>query len=82
LQPVDPGWVQLALGVPLMSSERAEAELGWRPERDALTALRELFAGMADGGHTASPPMSRRNDLAGRPGGLMVGRPAGHSNPY
>ncbi|SCL37952.1 Nucleoside-diphosphate-sugar epimerase [Micromonospora pallida] len=82
LQPVDPGWVRLALDVPLMSSERAEAELGWRPARDAVTALRELFAGMAAGGHTDSPPMSRRNDLAGRPGGLLVGRPAGQGNPY
>ncbi|BCL15134.1 NAD-dependent epimerase/dehydratase family protein [Micromonospora sagamiensis] len=82
LQPVDPGWVQLALGVPLMSSHRAETELGWRPERDALTALRELFAGMAGGGHTPSPPMSARHDLAGRPGGLLLGRPAGHGNPY
>ncbi|SCL16593.1 NAD-dependent epimerase/dehydratase family protein [Micromonospora inyonensis] len=82
LQPVDPGWVQLALGVPLMSSQRAETELGWRPERDALTALRELFAGMADGGHTPSPPMTARHDLAGRPGGLLLGRPAGHGNPY
>ncbi|GLY22453.1 NAD-dependent epimerase/dehydratase family protein [Micromonospora sp. NBRC 101691] len=82
LQPVDPGWVQLALDTPLMSSDRAETELGWRPETDALTALRELFAGMADGGHTPSPPMSARNDLAGRPGALLLGRPAGQGNPY
>ncbi|WDZ86249.1 NAD-dependent epimerase/dehydratase family protein [Micromonospora cathayae] len=82
LQPVDPGWVQLALAAPLMSSERAETELGWRPGTDAASALRELVAGMADGGHTASPPMSGRDDLAGRPGGLVRGRPAGEGNPY
>lgn len=82
LQPVDPGWVQLALGVPLMSSDRAEAELGWRPATDALAALKELFAGMADGGHSASAPMSGRDDLPGRLGGLIRGRPAGQGNPY
>ncbi|WBB78046.1 NAD-dependent epimerase/dehydratase family protein [Micromonospora sp. WMMD882] len=82
LQPVDPGWVQLALDAPLMSSERAGTELGWRPRTDALAALRELFAGMAGGDHTDSPPMSGREDLAGRPGGLVRGRPAGEGNPY
>ncbi|MFC4016635.1 NAD-dependent epimerase/dehydratase family protein [Micromonospora sp. GCM10011542] len=83
LQPVDPGWVQLALNAPLMSSERAETELGWRPKIDALTALKELFAGMADGGgHTGSPPMSGAPDLPGRLAGLLRARPAGHGNPY
>ncbi|MGC4804943.1 NAD-dependent epimerase/dehydratase family protein [Micromonospora sp. DT233] len=82
LQPIDAGWVELALEVPLMSSERAEAELGWRPRVDALTALRDLFAGMAHGGHTGSPPMSADRDLPGRPAGLLKSRPAGHGNPY
>jgi nucleoside-diphosphate-sugar epimerase len=82
LQPVDPGWVRLALAAPLMSSDRAETELGWRPRTDALAALRELLAGMADGGHTPSPPMSARDDLPGRPVGLVRGRPAGQGNPY
>ena len=29
LQPAEPGWVDMALGVPLMSTERAQRELGW-----------------------------------------------------
>ncbi|MGQ5263202.1 NAD-dependent epimerase/dehydratase family protein [Micromonospora sp. ZYX-F-536] len=82
LQPVDPGWVALALNAPLMSSERAEAELGWQPKITALTALKELFAGMADGGHTGSPPMSGASDLPGRPAGLLRARMAGQGNPY
>lgn len=82
LQPIDAGWVELGLNAPLMSSERAETELGWRPSVDALTALRELLAGMAGGAHTGSPPMSGADDLAGRPGGLVKGRPGGHGNPY
>jgi UDP-glucose 4-epimerase len=82
LQPVDAGWVELALNAPLMSSERAETELGWRPSVDALTALKELFAGMAVGAHADSPPMSGADDLPGRPAGLLKGRTPGHGNPY
>jgi nucleoside-diphosphate-sugar epimerase len=82
LQPIDAGWVELALNAPLMSSERAEAELGWRPRVDALTALRELFDGMAHGGHTHGPPLSAAPGLPGRPRGLLNARPAGHGNPY
>ncbi|MDO3704079.1 NAD-dependent epimerase/dehydratase family protein, partial [Micromonospora sp. C28SCA-DRY-2] len=63
LQPIDAGWVELALNAPLMSSERAERELGWEPRTDALAALKELFAGMADRAHTPSPPMSAARHL-------------------
>ncbi|MFV2104070.1 NAD-dependent epimerase/dehydratase family protein [Micromonospora sp. LOL_024] len=70
LQPVDAGWVELALNAPLMSSERATTELGWQPRVDSVTALRELFAGVAERAHTPSPPMS-----------ATPGLPAGVSNP-
>jgi nucleoside-diphosphate-sugar epimerase len=74
LQPIDAGWVQLALNAPLMSSERAETELGWQPRVNALAALKELFAGMAQGADTRTPPMA---------GGLRVTTPfPGHGNPY
>ncbi|MEW2426889.1 NAD-dependent epimerase/dehydratase family protein [Micromonospora sp. NPDC047644] len=82
LQPVDAGWVELGLNAPLMSSERAETELGWQPKISALTALKELFAGMADGDHTSSPPMSGARDLPGRPAALLHARPPGEGNPY
>ncbi|SCE83853.1 NAD-dependent epimerase/dehydratase family protein [Micromonospora mirobrigensis] len=82
LQPVDAGWVELGLNAPLMSSERAETELGWHPRVDALTALKELFAGMATRAHTDSPPMSGDPDLPGRPAGLLKARLPGHPNPY
>ncbi|MGC1213885.1 MAG: NAD-dependent epimerase/dehydratase family protein [Micromonospora sp.] len=82
LQPVDVGWVDLALNVPLMSSDRAETELGWTPRVDALTALKELFAGMAHTAETGAPPLSAAPDLPGRPAGLLKGRTAGHGNPY
>lgn len=49
LQPTDPGWVDLALGVPLLDTTRARAELGWTPERDAGSALLEALEGIASG---------------------------------
>ncbi|SCL16832.1 Nucleoside-diphosphate-sugar epimerase [Micromonospora rhizosphaerae] len=82
LQPVDAGWVELALNAPLMSSDRAETELGWTPRIDALTALKELFAGMAHRVGTDAPPMSADADLPGRPAALRKARTPGHGNPY
>lgn len=37
LQPAEPGWVDMALGVPLMSTERARRELGGRRTIQRLT---------------------------------------------
>src|SRR4051794_18052629 len=48
LQPIDAGWVELALRAPLMDCARAAAELGWQPRTDAVAALRELLSGIAD----------------------------------
>src|SRR5206468_3363059 len=31
LQPTPPGWVDMALAIPLMDTTRARTELGWRP---------------------------------------------------
>jgi UDP-glucose 4-epimerase len=57
LQPSPPGWIDLALGVPMMDSGRARAELGWEPRSSSLQALGELLRGMrhAEGG--ATPPL-------------------------
>ncbi|MDI6103235.1 NAD-dependent epimerase/dehydratase family protein [Actinoplanes sp. NEAU-A12] len=82
LQPVDRGWVRLALKAPLMSCDRAAADLGWRPETDAVNALRELLAGIAGHAHTESPPMADDARLPGRWGGLLRGRLPGTGNPY
>ncbi|GAA2750091.1 NAD-dependent epimerase/dehydratase family protein [Amnibacterium kyonggiense] len=40
----DPGWLDLATGVPLMSTARIRAELGWRPRIAADDAVRETIA--------------------------------------
>ena len=54
LQPSPAGWVDMALGVPIMSTHRARTELGWTPKHSAGDALLELLAGIRDdaGGDT------------------------------
>jgi UDP-glucose 4-epimerase len=57
LQPTPPGWLDMALNVPLMSSERAREELGWEPRHNAVDALEELLAGMRGGHGAETPPL-------------------------
>jgi UDP-glucose 4-epimerase len=63
LQPSPVGWVDMALGVPLMSTARARDELGWTPRRSAGDALLELLAGMRDRSGADTPPL--RPDAGG-----------------
>jgi len=76
LQPTEPGWVDMALGVPLMKTERARTELGWQPRFSATEAIQELLAGMRAGRDADTPPLSRKTsgplrirELMGRVGG-------------
>jgi UDP-glucose 4-epimerase len=57
LQPTPPGWLDMALAVPLMSSDRAREELGWEPRHTAVEALEELVEGMRAGEGAATPPL-------------------------
>jgi UDP-glucose 4-epimerase len=82
LQPIDAGWVELGLKAPLMSTDRIASELGWRPQHDAVSALRELIDGMASRASADTPPLSGAPDLPGRLGGLVRGRLPGSGNPY
>jgi nucleoside-diphosphate-sugar epimerase len=59
LQPSEPGWVDMGLGVPLMDCTRARTELAWTPARSATDALAELIAGMHDGAELDTPPLAR-----------------------
>lgn len=61
LQPTPPGWLDMALSVPLMAGSRARDELGWRPTRTSVEALRELLEGIADGAGTDTPPLAPRS---------------------
>ena len=57
LQPSPPGWVDMALGVPIMSTRRAQRELGWAPRHTAGEALLELIDGLRRGDGLATPPL-------------------------
>ena len=58
VQPSDPGWLDIATTVPLMSTERARAVLGWAPTVSAPDALAELLGGLASAhGNAGSPPL-------------------------
>jgi nucleoside-diphosphate-sugar epimerase len=59
LQPTEPGWLDMALAVPLMDSGRARSELGWRPEHRATDTLSELIEGMRNGADFPTPPLAR-----------------------
>jgi nucleoside-diphosphate-sugar epimerase len=66
LQPSEPGWVDMALAVPVMDTTRARTELGWRPERSSTDALLDLLEGMREGAGLDTPPLE--------PGGAGLGR--------
>jgi UDP-glucose 4-epimerase len=57
LQPSPPGWVDMALAVPLMDSTRARNELGWEPRFSATDALLELLDGLREGAGYPTPPL-------------------------
>jgi UDP-glucose 4-epimerase len=58
LQPTPPDWLDMAMGLPLVSSARAARELDWEPRVTAIEALSDLFAGLRssqNGAAAASP---------------------------
>jgi nucleoside-diphosphate-sugar epimerase len=61
LQPSEPGWVDMALGVPLMDVTRARDELGWEPKHSSGEALLDLIAGMREGSGADTPPLDPRS---------------------
>lgn len=68
LHPVHPGWLDLLLGVPRMSTARARTELGWAPTHAAADVLTELLDGMRSHAGTASPVLRSRKAVKDRTG--------------
>lgn len=66
LQPVEPGWIELALGCPVMSSDRARTELGWEPEHSSLEALDDLLDGLRKSAGHWTPPLEPHAGGVGR----------------
>jgi nucleoside-diphosphate-sugar epimerase len=64
VQPLDPGWIDMAFAVPLLDSSRAESELGWTPATDAVAVLDETIEGMQDGASGRSPVLRPRTVVA------------------
>jgi UDP-glucose 4-epimerase len=58
LQPTPPGWLDLALAVPLLDTTRAREQLGWEPRTGADEALLELVAGLRDRAGIETPPLA------------------------
>ena len=59
LQPVSPGWLDMARKIPIMDTARARAELGWTPQRSAEDALLDLLEGLRTGADLDTPPLSK-----------------------
>jgi UDP-glucose 4-epimerase len=57
LQPTPPGWLDMALTVPILDTTRAREELGWSPRRSSREALLELMEGLREGEGMATPPL-------------------------
>ena len=73
LQPSSPGWVDMALAVPLLDTTRAREELGWRPRHGAGEALLELLEGMRAGAGTLTPPLDPGTSGPARVRELLTG---------
>jgi UDP-glucose 4-epimerase len=57
LQPTEPGWLDMALAVPLMEVRRAREQLGWSPRRTSTEALLDLLDGIRAGDGVDTPPL-------------------------
>lgn len=72
LVPAEPALYDLALGLPIMSAQRARDVLGWLPSVTATDALAEALEGMAQGAGSPTAPL-RPDSAAGRLHELSTG---------
>jgi nucleoside-diphosphate-sugar epimerase len=56
--PASPGLFDLAMSVPMMSTDRARRELGWQPRYDADATVDAFLDGIADPTGGATPPLA------------------------
>src|SRR5436189_459271 len=73
LQPTPPGWVDLALGVPIMDTTRARTELGWTPRWSAGEALLELLDGLRERAGSDTPTLRPKAGGPARARELLTG---------
>jgi nucleoside-diphosphate-sugar epimerase len=73
LQPTSPGWLDMALAVPLLDATRAREELGWTPRHRATDALLELIDGLRHRAGGTTPPLRPEAGGLWRVGELRTG---------
>lgn len=57
VQPTDPGWLDIALNVPVLDTSRAQRELDWHPKVNSVDAMMQLIEGMINGAGAETPPL-------------------------
>lgn len=65
----DPGWLDMAMSVPVLDTTRIRSELGWAPRHSAADSLEELLGGIAVGQGLRSAPL---RPASPRPAGRSV----------
>ncbi len=60
LVPVSPGWLDLAMQIPVLDTSRARRVLKWAPTMPGARALREIVDGIAEGDGGGSPVLRPR----------------------
>jgi len=73
LQPTPPGWLDMALAVPIMDVSRARAELDWDPASSSSDALLELMDGIRNRRGFPTPPLDPAAGGSGRVRELATG---------
>lgn len=66
LVPTEPGWVDMAAAVPVMSTERARTQLSWRPRHSSTAALLEILEAMRRREGGPSPVLDATRSLGER----------------
>lgn len=64
VQRTDPGWIDMALQVPLMDTGRARTELGWQPRRSSQEAITAVLGGMQEAAGVPASAALRPGDQA------------------
>ncbi|HEX8854870.1 MAG TPA: NAD-dependent epimerase/dehydratase family protein [Thermoleophilaceae bacterium] len=79
LQPTPPGWVDMALAVPIMDPSRARKELGWEPRRSSGEAVLDVLAGIRESPGEETPPLAA--DAGGPARAREIATGVGRENP-